>query len=155
MCWEEELFERVYAAYGASLYRFCLVQLGDPADAEDALQEVFCKRLYRAPGFPSPEQERRWLFRVAVNQCRDELRRRRRMAGPLPEDLPAPQVTDLGLWERVAALPEKQRTVVHLHYAEGYSVQEIAEVLGVTASAVKMRLARARAALRQAWEVEE
>ena len=128
---------------------------GDPADAEDALQEVFCKRLYRAPGFPSPEQERRWLFRVAVNQCRDELRRRRRMAGPLPEDLPAPQVTDLGLWERVAALPEKQRTVVHLHYAEGYSVQEIAEVLGVTASAVKMRLARARAALRQAWEVEE
>ena len=115
MCREEELFERVYAAYGASLYRFCLVQLGDPADAEDALQEVFCKRLDRAPGFPSPEQERRWLFRVAVNQCRDELRRRRRMAGPLPEDLPAPQVTDLGLWERVAALPEKQRTVVHLH----------------------------------------
>ena len=52
-------------------------------------------------------------------------------------------------------MPEKQRTVVHLHYAEGYSVQEIAEVLGVTASAVKMRLARARAALRQAWEVEE
>ena len=116
---------------------------------------MFCKRLYRAPGFPSPEQERRWLFRVAVNQCRDELRRRRRMAGPLPEDLPAPPVTDLGLWERVAALPEKQRAVVHLHYAEGYSVQEIAEVLGVTASAVKMRLARAREALRQAWEVEE
>ena len=151
----ERLFEQVYRTYGPSLYRFCLIQMKNPADAEDVLQEVFCKRLYRAPGFPSPEQERRWLFRVAVNQCRDELRRRRRMAGPLPEDLPAPQVTDLGLWERVAALPEKQRTVVHLHYAEGDSVQEIAEVLGVTASAVKMRLARARAALRQAWEVEE
>ena len=41
----EELFEQVYERYGPSLYRFCLVQMKHPADAEDILQEAFCKRL--------------------------------------------------------------------------------------------------------------
>ena len=59
-----ELFEKTYTAYGPALYRFCRMQMGNTADAEDVLQEVFCKRLYRAPDFTSAEQERRWLFRV-------------------------------------------------------------------------------------------
>ena len=49
---------------------------------------------------------------------------------------------------QVAALPEKYRTVIHLHYYEGYSVEEIASLLGVTVSAVKMRMKRGRDALR-------
>lgn len=150
----EEVFERTYTAYGPALYRFCLVQMGNPADAEDVLQEVFCKRLYRAPEFASAEQERRWLFRVAVNQCRDELRRRHRTELPLAEDLPVPEDLDLGLWELVAALPEKQRTVIHLRYAEGWTVEEIAGLLGTSVPAVKMRLKRGREALRREWEAE-
>ena len=136
----EETFEKTYAAYGPALYRFCLVQLGSPADAEDALQEVFCKRLYRAPDF------------VAANQCRDEHRRRRRRDLPLDETLPAPAAEYLGLWEQVAALPEKHRAAIHLHYGEGYSVEETAKILGATVSAVKMRLKRGREALRREWE---
>ena len=57
-----------------------------------------------------------------------------------------------GVLEQVAALPEKLRTVIHLHYYEGYSVREIAEVLGVTVSAVKMRMKRGRDALRERLE---
>ena len=151
---EEALFEETYRAYGPALYRFCLAQMGRPADAEDVLQEVFCKRLYRAPAFETPEHERRWLFRVAVNQCRDALRQHRRAAEPLPEDLPAPEGAELGLWELVKALPEKQREVVHLHYAEGWSVEEIARILGTTVPAVKMRLLRGREALRKEWKEE-
>lgn len=150
----EEVFEQTYAAHGPALYRFCLVQMGNPADAEDILQEVFCKRLYRAPEFATAEQERRWLFRVAVNQCRDELRRGRRTELPLTEELQDPRGADLGLWELVAALPEKQRTVVHLHYAEGWTVEEIASILGTSVPAVKMRLKRGRDALRKEWEAE-
>ena len=150
----EELFEQTYAAYGPALYRFCLMQMGNGADAEDVLQEVFCKRLYRAPEFETAEQERRWLFRVAVNQCRDELRRRHRTELPLTEELPAPEDFDMGLWELAAALPEKQRTVIHLHYAEGWTVEEIAGLLGTSAPAVKMRLKRGREALRREWEAE-
>ena len=133
----EELFEQVYERYGPSLYRFCLVQMKHPADAEDILQEVFCKRLYQAPRFKSPEHERNWLFRVALNLCRDEWRRRRR--------------SELPLLDQVADLPEKQRTALHLYYYEGYSLREIARLLDVTVPTVKMRLKRGREALRKEW----
>lgn len=154
---DEALFEQIYAAWGPSLYRFCLVQMGNPADAEDVLQEVFCKRLWRAPAFASPEQERRWLFQVAANQCRDERRRRWRRDVPLEEGvpIPAPETGDPALWERVERLPEKLRAVVHLHYGEGYGVKETAAILGISVPAAKMRLKRGREALRSEWEAEE
>ena len=132
-----ELFHQVYAQYGPALYRFCLLQLKNAADAEDALQEVFLKRLYRAPAFDSPEHEKRWLYRVALNQCRDELRRKRRTEVPLEEAaLLAMLEVDRELVAQVAALPEKLRTGIHLHYYEGYTVEELAALLGVSVGAV-------------------
>lgn len=132
-----------------SLYRFCLMQMKNPADAEDILQEVFYKRLTQAPAFQSQEHERAWLFRVAVNPCRDEFRKSRRKEVSLElasEATLKPEQRQL--LEEVAALPEKQRTVIHLHYYEGYSLQEIADLLGITLSSVKMRMKRGREALR-------
>lgn len=151
----ERLFQETYDQYGRSLYRFCLLQMQNPSDAEDMVQEVFIKRLYCAPPFQTPEHERRWLFRVAANQCRDELRRKRRTELPLEElpDTPADENSEL--LAQVMALPEKQRTVIHLHYYEGYSTQETAAILGVAVSAVKMRLKRGREALRGRLEEEE
>lgn len=151
-----ELFHQVYQQYGPALYRFCLLQMKNAADAEDALQEVFLKRLYRAPDFNSTEHEKRWLYRVALNQCRDELRRKRRTEVPLEEAalLAMPEV-ERELLSQVAALPEKLRTVIHLHYYEGYTVEELAALLGVSVSAVKMRLLRGREALRREMEGAE
>ena len=148
----EQLFEQVYRAYGPSLYRFCLLQMKNPADAEDVLQEVFCKRLYRAPSFSSPGHERRWLFRVALNHCRDAWKRSSRSDLPLEAASAAVTPEELGLLDHVATLPEPQRTAIHLRYYEGYSLREIARLLGVTVPAVKMRLKRGRDALRTAWE---
>ena len=148
----EQLFEQVYRTYGPSLYRFCLLQMKNPADAEDVLQEVFCKRLYRAPSFSSPDHERRWLFRVALNQCRDAWKRSSRSDLPLEAASAAVTPEELGLLDHVAALPEPQRTAIHLHYYEGYSLREIARLLGVTVPTVKMRLKRGRDALRSTWE---
>jgi len=143
------LFHQVYETYGEALYRFCLLQMKNAADAEDVLQEVFLKRLYRAPDFDSPEHERRWLFRVALNQCRDEWKRSHHKEVPLEEAaLVAVPPEEREVLEQVAALPKKYRTVIHLHYYEGYSVEEIALLLGVTVSAVKMRMKRGRDALR-------
>ena len=151
-----ELFHRIYQQYGPALYRFCLLQMKNAADAEDALQEVFLKRLYRAPEFDSAEHEKRWLYRVALNQCRDELRRKRRTEVPLEAAallaVPEPQRE---LLAHVAALPEKFRTVIHLHYYEGYTVEELAKLLGVSVSSVKMRLMRGREALRREMEGAE
>ena len=146
----EALFEQVYEAYGPSLYRFCLLQMKNPADAEDVLQDVFVKRLYQAPKFKSLEHERSWLYRVALNLCRDEWRRKRRSELPLAaaEGVFLPP-EELSLLDQVSNLPEKQRTVLHLHYYQGYGLQEIARLLGVTVPTVKMRLKRGREALRR------
>ena len=123
---QERIFEQVYRAYGPALYRFCLLQMKNPADAEDILQEVFYKRLYRSPSFASPDHERRWLFRVALNQCRDAWKHSSR--SELPLEVASDTVTpeELGLLEQVAKLPEKEP--------------------------VKMRLKRGRDALRRTWE---
>ena len=147
------LFEEVYQTYGPALYRFCLLQMKNRADAEDVLQEVFVKRLYQSPPFESQEHERRWLFRVALNQCRDEWKKSRRTELPLDAAaLVAEPREERALLEQVAALPEKLRTVIHLHYYEGYTAEETARLLGVTVPAVKMRLKRGREALRVRWE---
>lgn len=147
---DRELFSRVYEAYGPALYRFCLMQMKNPADAEDVLQDVFVKRLYQAPKFKSPEHERSWLYRVALNLCRDEWRRKRRSELPLAaaEGVFLPP-EELSLLDQVSNLPEKQRTVLHLHYYQGYGLQEIARLLEVTVPTVKMRLKRGREALRR------
>ena len=153
---KEELFHQIYQTYGAALYRFCLLQMKHPSDAEDVLQEVFLKRLYRAPEFQTPEHERRWLFRVARNQCRDEWKRKNRTDRPLDEAaLVAVPPEEREVLEQVAALPEKLRTVIHLHYYEGYTVEEIASLLGITVSAVKMRMKRGRDVLRNRLEGAE
>ena len=147
---DQALFDRVYETYGPALYRFCLLQMKNPADAEDVLQDVFVKRLYQAPKFKSPEHERSWLYRVALNLCRDQWRRSRRSELPLAAaagvSLPP---EELSLLDQVSNLPEKQRTVLHLHYYQGYGLQEIARLLGVTVPTVKMRLKRGREALRK------
>ena len=146
----KDRFARVYETYGPSLYRFCLIQMKNQADAEDVLQDVLIKRLYQAPKFKSPEHERNWLFQVALNRCRDEWRRSRRSELPLEAaagvQLPP---AELSLLEQVSDLPEKQRTALHLYYYEGYTVREIARLLGVTVPTVKMRLKRGREALRR------
>ena len=148
----EELFAQVWEAYGHRLYRFCLLQMKNPADAEDVLQDVLIKRLYQAPQFKSLEHERNWLFQVAINLCRDEWRHRRRSELPLEAaanvSLPP---ADLSLLEQAACLSEKQRTALHLYYYEGYTVREIARLLGVTVPTIKMRLKRGREALRKEW----
>ena len=147
---DQALFDRVYETYGPALYRFCLLQMKNPADAEDVLQDVFVKRLYQAPKFKSPEHERSWLYQVALNLCRDEWRRSRRSELPLAAaagvSLPP---EELSLLDQVSNLPEKQRTVLHLHYYQGYGLREIARLLGVTVPTVKMRLKRGREALRR------
>lgn len=148
-----ELFEEKYDTYGAMVYRLAMVYLGRRADAEDVTQEAFIRLLYRAPAFESGEHEKRWLLRVTANLCRDELRgfwRRRAVA--LEEDFPVegPQVFSVAdaVADAVVRLPEQYKLPIHLHYYEGYSVAEVAQIMGLSQPAVKMRLKRGREKLK-------
>lgn len=142
--------------YGDRLYRLCFVMLQNRSDAEDAVQETLLQYLRKAPNFNDTEHEKAWLLKVAANKCRDQLRFRARHAHIGLEDiqLAAPEAPDKAILEALMMLPEKYRLVLVLHYVEGYPVNRIAIIIGRTPSAVKMRLQKGRALLKDLYRKE-
>lgn len=146
-------FEAAYDAYGPMVYRLAMVYLGNRADAEDVTQEAFIRLLHRPPAFSDGEHEKRWLLRVTVNLCRDQLKGFwHKRAVELEPGLPDRDTESQGLAEAIVALPEQYKGPIHLHYCEGYSVAEISEIMKLGQSAVKMRLKRGRELLRREME---
>ena len=129
------------------LYRAALAILGDPNEAEDAVQDAFLRFLERAPD--DLENPGAWLTRVLVNGCKSRLRLAWRRVGPLPETLPAPGPEEREELEELFSLPPEDRAVIHLHYYDGYSTDEIARMLGQRPGTVRSRLSRAREKLRK------
>lgn len=150
-----EIVARAYDKYAAMLYRLCAVQLGNNSDAEDVVQDVFVKYISVLPEFNDDEHEKAWFIRVAINRCHDKRRSKFfRTAVPLDSVTQlAAEEDNASVLEELMLLPEKYRTPLVLHYVEGYSVKEIAKLMELTASTVKVRLHRARAMLRV--EIEE
>ncbi|WP_291257713.1 sigma-70 family RNA polymerase sigma factor [Flavonifractor sp.] len=143
-------------AYAPAIYRLAYARTGSRADAEDIMQEVFVRLLRARPDFADRAHARAWLLRVAANCANDWFRAPwRRREGPLTDALPAPEHEDGGVVEAVLALPAKYRTAVHLYYYEELSVAEIAKITGKSESAVKSRLFRARAMLREALKEDD
>ena len=150
----ERRFDASYDAYGAMVYRLAMVYLGRTADAEDVTQEVFCRLLWKSPVFADGAHEKRWLLQVTANLCKDQLKGFwRKRAAALEADIPAEYEADRGVLEAILALPETYKGPIHLHYYEGYSVAEVAEILGLSPSAVKMRLKRGREQLKLELEL--
>lgn len=142
-------FEAAYDAYGGTVYRLAMVYLRRHADAEDVTQEVFFRLLYRAPAFAGEDHKKRWLLQVTANLCRDQLRSFwRKRVTELEDALPAAAPEEQEALHAVLDLPEQYRLPIHLYYYEGYSVAEVAEILKLGQSAVKMRLKRGRELLK-------
>ena len=145
--------EYIMQTYGNSLFRLCLLTLGNATDAEDAVQETFLKYLRKAPEFADAEHEKAWLITVATNQCKDMLRFRQRHPVAEPDELAqfVQEFSDCEILETLMTLPEKFKTVLLLYYVEEYSMEEIARMIGRTKSAVKMRLQKGRKLLEEAY----
>jgi RNA polymerase sigma-70 factor (ECF subfamily) len=155
----------------AAVYGLCGRLLGDPADAADATQEVYVRVVRSVLGFRAEAAFGTWLHRITVNVCATALRRRgdarargqaaaaTAFAAPdSPDVLPSEDDTEGRVAERdharrVAAamgrLPADARAVVVLRDVQGLSTKEAAEVLGISEGAVKVRLHRAHARLRE------
>ena len=147
-----------YDRYADMLYRLALTHLGSGEDAEDAVHDVFAKFISAAPSFRDKEHEKAWLIRTTVNRCHDIYRRNlRRNHLPLEkaENIAHMHEDEPEIIRLVHSLPEKYRAVIILHYLEGYSVEETAEILSLTASAVKMRLSRGRDYIKELIRKEE
>ena len=145
----DETISRIVETYSPMLLRLACTRLDDPADAEDIVQEVFLKLLTARPLFRDSEHEKAWLIRTTLHRASDLRRSAARRNVPLEEaaQAAAPQAGS-ELLTAVRALPEPYSAVIHLYYYEGYSIKEIAKLLGVPAPTVGTRLARGRERLR-------
>jgi RNA polymerase sigma-70 factor (ECF subfamily) len=152
-------FEALFQRYAAPMHGYLSRLTGSPAAAEDLAQQTFLS-LVRARGrFQEGSRVKPWLYAIATNAARDWQRRRRpedlTEEGELPASVPAeePAQRDVGLERAVqralAELPEGQRVPIVLHRFEGMSFAEIAESMGLTESAVKVRAHRGYARLRE------
>jgi len=157
-----------FEAWGDRLYRLSLRLTGDPATAEDVVQEAFVKLMAGAERIEGRSRLATWLYRVAYNASIDRLRDQKRTV-PVPEEgddeaapMPALLVdflspeemlkdaeTRRALDAAIAALPPSLRAAFHLRDVEGLSTAEAAEALSVTETNLKVRLHRARLLLRE------
>lgn len=145
--------DAVFLRYGDMLYRLALAHLGNDADAQDVVQDVFLKYITAQPDFENCNHEKAWFLRTTVNRCHDLTRRNKvRKHSPLDDAItiaeePQEDLRDLLLL--IAQLPPIYKDTVILHSLEGFTVEETAEILQISLSAVKMRLSRAREILRK------
>ena len=148
----EILIER----YENTLYRAALAILGDPTEAEDAVQDTFLRWLEKRPVLADENHEKAWLLTVTANGCKSRLRQaKRRPTVELLDIYPAETAEERGTMEAVLALPPKERAVIHLFYYEGYSTEEIAELMGQRPGTVRSHLSRARSRLRELLKGED
>ena len=120
------------------------------------MQETFIKYFTKAPEFTDAEHEKAWLITVATNRCRDMLRYRSRHETESEEVLNtyAVEKSDSGILEALMELSDKYRIIMILFYVEQYKIDEIADITGVSVSAVKMRLSRGRKLLEEKYRKE-
>lgn len=153
----KEDFSQKYDRYGSMIYKIAMTYMGNTADAEDVMQEVFMRLLYKSPKFNDSEHEKRWIIRTTGNVCKDILKRFDRRFSINIEDvsryLSVP--FEYSSTELLFSLKSEYRIVLYLRYYDNYSVEEIADILSISVSAVKMRLKRGRDKLKLDIEKEE
>ncbi len=142
--------EEMFKKYSETVYRLSLARVCEKAAAEDILQEVFLRAIKRRPTFKTEEHCKAWLIKVTVNCSKSYLTSAyRRHYAPLEERVAQIAGEDnRDLLMSVYALPPKYKTVVHLYYYEDMKTEEISSALGISVSAVKQRLKRARETLK-------
>src|SRR5215831_10168481 len=145
-----DAFEALVRRYQRRVYALAYQHLRDPDEAQDLAQEVFV-RLYRnLDRFDPARPFDPWFWRVAANVAASYRRRRRAVHAELPEDAAAPARQDtLPLERALGDLSEDLRLPVLLHYYADLPLEEVATALGISLSAAKSRLHRARGVLRR------
>ena len=138
--------------YADMIRRVCFYHLKNRADCEDIFQEVFLKYMLYDGQFCDKGHERAWLFRVAINACKDYLKsffRRNAVSLELINEMQA-QIPEehKEVLEAVLSLPPKYKDAIYLHYYEGYSESEIGNILNKKENTVYSLLSRGRKILK-------
>ena len=153
-----EAYARLVDRHYDRCARIAVRILGNQEDAEEAIQDTFLRAFRALESYEDRERFSAWITRILVNQCRTLLARTRRREAvfadvdPVDLDLAAGGPADDGPWpnleDALAALPAEQREALVLRYADDLTYEEMSRITGAGESALKMRVQRAFAKLR-------
>ena len=165
---DAESFNELILRWERPIYALAYRTIGREEDARDICQETFMRAFRALPGFRGQSKFSSWLYRIALNLCRDLMRRQRRTpVVQAPEDVdlaelaaaaePSESIEDLVsrhdqtrmVEQAMALLPEEQRTAIVLKEYHGLTFQEIADLVGCPLSTVKTRLYQGLTVLRR------
>ena len=151
----EERISQMIKTYEKDLLRLCRVYLKEESLAEDAMQETFIKAYKNLHTFRGDSSDKTWLFRIAINVCRDMqrtswFRNISRMVSLDSVQIQQPLKSEIShaLMDEIMRLPKKYREVILLYYYEDMKQNEIAEILGVSVTTVCRRIEKARELLK-------
>lgn len=138
-------YDEIADRYIDTIYRLALSRTKSAQYAEDITQDVFVKLISSEKKFESEEHLKAWILRVTINLTKDLFTSAWfKKSAELEEDISYVPEEKSDVYYAVMNLPTKYRTVIHLHYYEGYSVEEIAKITGATPGTVKSQLHRGR-----------
>lgn len=170
-----ESFEKLIERYQKTAYNVALRMMHHEEDAKDATQEALIKAFRSIQSFRGDSGFSTWLYRILVNTCKDELRKRRGNTVSLeqgrqtesgyeaidladvtfaPEEVLKNQDTRQTINTAIQALPEQNRTAVILRDVQGYSYEDIGILLGCPVGTVKSRINRGRQLLKESLSVK-
>lgn len=163
---EADATRALYERYHRQIFSFCLHQLGNREEAEDAVQGTFLNAFRGLKSGIVPEHESAWVFKIASNVCMTRRRasfRRGRVESAsdlqaFQDVIPGPKGPGdelMGLSEALHAMPDQQRTAILLREWQGLSYREIAEDMGLTQGAVETLIFRARRTLATGLEEQQ
>ncbi len=144
--------DEVISEYSDIVYRIAYANVQVKADADDVFQEVFLLYCRKAPVFESETHRRNWLINVTLKCCKKaKFSSWRKHTAPLddfPELKTEMPLNECELYSAVRSLPKKYRQVIYLYYYEGFSADEISEILNRNASTVRSQMRRGREKLK-------
>lgn len=144
--------EEAFRRYGDRVFSAAFSICQNREDADDTVQDTFLKYYAQGRDYIDETHLKAWLLRVAINRAKDITgafwRRNRVTWEAYMDELEFEEPEDRDLFEAVMGLPEKYRIVIHLHYYEDYSIEEISATLHSSQGTVKSRLCRGRKLLK-------
>lgn len=148
-CELNEFIKSTVHKYSNTVSKTAFSYLKNTSDAEDITQEVFLTLMQKSPEFENDEHLKAWLIRVAINKCKNHLKSGWfKNNASIPDDLSYLPNEQNDILNVVLSLDVKYRMPVHLYYYEGYSINEISEILNERPATIGTRLARGRKILK-------
>lgn len=151
---ENLIINLIFENYADMVYRIAYQQTHNRCEAEDITQDVFLK-LIKKSFFQDEEHLKAWLIRVTINRCHDYQKSSKRKEISLEQVSHLPFQQESSDMNILFNLPELDRTILFLHYFEGYTAKEIGKILKKSENSIFIRLSRARKKLEAILKEEE